>query len=235
MIYHKIISNKPLDLAPVTEEWFAWYHTRLMCSECGLPRRGWALNPKPIQIRLTQEPKRTIHGLEAGPSCELVHESLALLLLPFVPSAVLHEVVVVGNSGRLRKKSEYIAATAPRDDQVDPNRGPYCRHDLCPGCEIALNYNFRSYNGILQRYAKGRRVFMDAYGSFFVDAELADKIRSNKRFTDVRFIEYETIPEPLDGDVLPGDPEWSGKFVKRPCPTFEELPKSRKERKKWLT
>jgi hypothetical protein len=53
---------------------------------------------------------------------------------------------------------------------------------------------------------------MDEAGALFLEASLADELKLKKKFADVKLDRYPVIPRALDGDVLPGDPGWSGVF-----------------------
>lgn len=52
----------------------------------------------------------------------------------------------------------------------------------------------------------------------YVEEGLVAKLKLPERFKDLKLKRVRVVPEPLDGDVLPGDPGWTGRFKEQPLP-----------------
>ena len=89
---------------------------------------------------------------------------------------------------------------------------------------------------ILERDLDARWLYLDAYGSLFADARLIAEENIKERFPNpkLRMYPVPVVPEPLDGEVLPGDPGWDGVFKKTPLPIPPKTPPVRGSGHLWL-
>jgi len=87
---------------------------------------------------------------------------------------------------------------------------------MCSGCGRIKNMMAWARGAIVEISLDHRRVYQDLSGWVYIDPILAKDLDLKSRFPDLKLIRYDVIPEPLDGDVLPGDPGWDGVF--RPNP-----------------
>ena len=85
----------------------------------------------------------------------------------------------------------------------------------------------------MKRYLDDRLVYLDGHGALYVDDALAKSLRLRERFPDLRLYRFDVIPEPLDGDVMPGDPGWDGVF--REQRSMPEPPKVDPPRGRWTS
>jgi hypothetical protein len=121
--------------------------------------------------------------------------------------------------GRTPQETEYLSVYTPPALTLEAHRGKYCRHNRCKGCGTIGNKVFWASGAVLRRYLDSRGVYQDVYGGIYVRRVLAESLELERRFPDLKLYKVPIIDEPLDGDVLPGDPAWNGRFKERPIPT----------------
>lgn len=207
----------------------AWeeYRRNFKCSVCFSPRPEWDEQLTPIHVVVDQEPRGCVVGVAYG--AQLIHRELYDNLSSYIRGAVVTDARTQGPSGATRE-IPYVACWVPRHLALEAERGQYCRHAQCRGCGRFGNKVGWASGAIVRRYLDDRRVYFDDLGNLLVESALLDQLNLRARFPDLRPYRVEVIPEPLDGDVLPGDPGWTGVFVERPLP---DVPKDEPKPGRW--
>jgi len=204
-----VLTSKDDCVVKDDDGWRRWYEQSLKCSHCGWPGREWMANPTPIDCVVAEMPRGSVAS--AG-GADLVSIPLWNSLRPYFPDCLLGECRVAGSS----TASGYMTWCVAPTKALDAHRGPNCRHEMCPGCGRIRNMMAWARGAVVERYIDQRRVYEDLSGRAYIDPALAEELDLKGRFPDLKLIPYEVIPEPLDQDILPGDPGWDGTF--RPNP-----------------
>lgn len=102
------------------------------------------------------------------------------------------------------------------EDELEVQRGYYSRHSPCLVCGRLRPANGWAHPVILERYLDNRWAYL--YDDPYVDERLIETESLRERFPTLRFYPVPVVPEPLDGQTLPGDPGWTGAFKKLPIP-----------------
>jgi hypothetical protein len=114
--------------------------------------------------------------------------------------------------------SSHETCYVTRDRELLVSRGKNCRHRQCRYCKRFLNRIGWAKDAVVDRYLDDRLVYQDDTGWMYVEEGLVAKLKLPERFKDLKLKRVRVVPEPLDGDVLPGDPGWTGRFKEQPLP-----------------
>lgn len=198
------------------------YHGRFACECYGL-NAAWKANPVPIDIELKRPPKGTIAPVAMSDFCVL-RADLADALAPFLPG-MLRGRVTFRNFRPPADHPGWVTCFPGSGRGVETYRGPYCRHVRCP-------WECGSMGGNLVGWARGaivRRDIGDQLAFFgrvaeaiYVRDTVIEEARLRERFPDLSPYEFPVVDEPLDGEVLPGDPDWDGVFRPTEMPALPD-------------
>lgn len=123
----------------------------------------------------------------------------------------------VSASGQPVLSSTHETCYVPIGRELLATRGTDCRHHRCKVCKRFLNKVGWAKGAIVASYLDDRQVYQNGH-DMFIDSRLANKLQLLSRFDDLRLKRVIVVKEPLDGDVLPGDAQWKGRFKERPLP-----------------
>ncbi|MBX3110323.1 MAG: hypothetical protein KF743_14170 [Fimbriimonadaceae bacterium] len=201
---------------PAWEEEHWLYHR---CPECSLWRDD--VRQTAIDTILVREPKWLIAttGL-----FDVVYKPLADVVLPY-GKGVLSGTCRLGRTGKLLK--DWVTIYSRREDMLVTQRGRYARHRQCPECGAMVQKNGWAHPAVVERDLGKRWLYLDRGSLLFADVRLVEKERLAERFPKLKFYPIPVLAESLSGEVLPGDPEWTGTFKELRLPT---PPKSKPEK-----
>lgn len=185
------------------------YEAEIGCPQCHMPRAEWDAEPFPIDMDVTSKPQGCVDNVPGYP--RLFHEELFNILKPYLRGNTVGTVRAVNEYGELRVVP-YVTSFAPRKLLLETERGRYCRHFRCRICGWFGQRIGWASGGIVERYLDDRLVYHNTDGDLFVDELVIEKLDLRRRIPDIKLYRYDVIPEPLDGDILPGDPGWTGEF-----------------------
>jgi hypothetical protein len=193
----------------------AWWNTvgkRLVCPQSSHLGHAWRRRPVPIDIVVAEPPRGAICGffdLDVG----LMHEALYAALKPHMTGVCIGAVVLGTADGRTAA-CDYVSIAVPPESAIDPFRHKGFGHRACRKCGNIRSDNWSKY-GIAFTSLRGRQVLHASNASWFIDEALVKKLRLRQRFPDLALDRAATIPEPLDGYILPEDDDWTGKLERR--------------------
>lgn len=168
------------------------------------------IKTKPLNVEIINRPRTSV--VDIG-----LHEALGVckdlwkILGAHLPEAVVGTVTTVPPA--TQPAQAYQTFWMPAERRIDINRGEDSWHALCPECGSIAPQNFNDKEAVLFRSLDDRLVYMSNRNYLLLDGDLIDKLELRKKFPDLRFRRIRIVDEPLDGDVLPGDPGWTGKFT----------------------
>jgi len=202
------VYSRTYESAQEHSDWWARYQRDVKCAACAYPGPQWRISPSPIAVAINRWPAGSI----TGGTKSLLHfldERLAGLLRPFAPDVLDDKAYYVGTA--TTSWQPYRCWVTPPSRTVDPFRGIRCCHIPCRGCGRFMSGSHADW-AIVATSLDSRLVYQSDEGTCFVDDELVHKLSLRTTFPDLKFVRIPIIPEPLDGDVLPGDRGWTGVF-----------------------
>jgi hypothetical protein len=202
--------SKRDDVVKATPTWATQYRSEIACpmfsSHLG---SAWRLRPRPIDVELERDPRGSIAGIFRS-SVGLLREDLYEVLEPFLCDVLIGHVSIAGVAHGSRK-SEYVSVVVKPERAINPYRGARVARRRCPECGFIENMSMADEaEGIVEYVLNERLIYGDDGSLLYVDGQLIKKLDLGGRFPDLRFIRYQVISTPLDGDVLPGDTNWNG-------------------------
>lgn len=200
------------------------------CAQCEVPNYKWDRHPSPIDISVTSNPVGCTATVAYGP--KISASRLVQMLRPFMAEVQVGKVYVE-STPKSRVLSDYVTCIVTRKNRLEAFRGRYCRHGQCKMCGLFINKVGWASGAIVARYLDDRRVYTDDSDNMYIDPLLADELHLSDHFPDLRFYRVDIIPEPLDGDILPGDPGWNGTFMERPLPDLPPEGAGKPKRGRW--
>ena len=133
------------------------------------------------------------------------------ILQPYFPPHVIGRLQIKDSS--IQNINSYITVYCNHEHFIDYYRGAGSLHNQCPKCR-GIHYLDASIRQAIVGYSLGEAmVFTDDGLTLSIDGDLILKLRLKERFPELRFRRIPVIANPMDDDILPGDPEWSGTFV----------------------
>jgi hypothetical protein len=210
-LMYLIDSFPEADVELEDEQWYLEHRAKTRCKGCSRWRPGVPYSP--IHILLRKKPQTLI---DAGSAMyEVMHRPLAETLVSYGRGVVLG-TVRMARTGELF--DDWATIYGKRESELIADRGRYSRLRQCKNCGAFVRLNGWAHYVIVERYLDSRWLYLDGATNFFVDARLIAEENLKERFPTLRFYPIPVVPEPLDGQVLPGDPGWSGEFKQLPIP-----------------
>jgi hypothetical protein len=220
MKYFKLLSTVD-DVLEFTSDGESEFLAAAGCKVCWWPSARWRRHPWPVDVAIKRAPRGPIARVVVFPT--VLRADLAELLRPYLPEA-LWGSVHVERPHRSEPAGSWLTCVPDRNINLYSDRGTYCRHVICVGgCGGVGNLIGWASGAIVRRDIGGRLCFFDHDCSIFIADELIEKLQLRRRFPDLLFYEYDVVEEPLDGEILPGDPGWDGVFRPRPRPRVPNL------------
>lgn len=208
------------ELLSLTNDCDAIYQDLHACEGCGGLGANWRASPVAIDLVLRRPPKGSIAAVGGCGLC-ILRADLAGILAPYF-SDLLCGRVKFRNHTPDRKHPGWVGCFPSSGKGIETYRGPYCRHVFCTsGCGGDGNQIGWARGAIVRKDIGKQRAF---FGEVARDVYITDDVLSDTdllaRFPDLRPYEFPVVDKPLDGEVLPGDPEWDGVFRPAPPPEF---------------
>lgn len=192
---------------------------RYLCPGSGCVELGqhWHLAPSPVNITIEIESPCAWVDTVSDINIDLLHKDLFETIRPYCTDLVVGTVSLT-TSGC---PSSYVSVTATNANRVRSDRGRHCRHAQFPCCKVWRNEIGWASGAIVERELGGRGVCIGHNGNVLIESSLAKQLELSKLFPRLWLYRIDVVEKPLDGEVLPGDPEWDGVFRPAPPP---ELP-----------
>jgi hypothetical protein len=208
----RILDLTPASLAVVKE--------RYSCSDCWHLSRQWHQRPEPINLVVHNISTAWVESI-SDLAVIALDATLVDTLYPFCRNLIFGTVYVDDDISR-PTKTRFVTVAAAAQDRIQSDRGRYCRHYRYECCGVFVNTIGWASGAIVQRTLDDRLVYVDQDGMVLVADLLVRELELRKRFPRLWLYRVDVVPEPLDGEVLPGDPGWDGTF--RPAPPPEMPP-----------
>lgn len=205
-----LMQTHPGAIADVDDAWYERNQAEHLCSGCNRWRVGVPFRPVDVVLRRAPRAVLATTGL-----FEVAERSLAEILHQYGRGVVLGAVRVGRGENLL---PGWRTVSVPREAWLEDNRGRYSRHSQCRVCGTIVIRNGWSHPVIVERYLDTHLAYLNKSGAPYVDQRLIDLESLCERFPTLRFYPVPVVPEPLDGEVLPGDPGWTGTLIKIPLP-----------------
>ena len=208
------------DLLELTADSEREYRRRFACKQCFGLSKEWRANPTPIDIELRRPPKGSIAAVADSGLCVL-RTDLADALSAFLPG-LMQGRVAFHKYTPPKSHPGWVTCFPDTGSDIDTYRGPYCRHVICVGgCGGIGNLIGWARGAVLRRDIGDKLAFFGQVATYiYVQDSVLEQAKLRERFPDLRPYEFPVVDEPLDGEVLPGDPEWDGVFRPAPPPEF---------------
>ena len=224
--YYELDDRRAL-IPPLVSSSLREAQERYLCpgSGCGELGQHWHLAPSPVNITIEMESSCAWVDTVADINIDLLHKDLYETIRPYCSDVVVGTVSL----RTLSNCSSYISITAANAHRVRSDRGRHCRHAQFPCCKVWRNEIGWASGAIVERDLDGRPVCIGHNGNVLVESSLAKRLELSKRFPRLWLYRIDVVEKPLDGEVLPGDPEWDGVFRPAPPPQLpgEELKRGR--------
>lgn len=191
----------------------AWEDRHILETRCPLCRSWREDAPHaPINAVLTARPRwlMSTTGL-----FKVVSRDLAATIVPYGRGIVLGTTRLAKNGELLE---DLVTMYGTPEDELEVDRGRYSRHDQRRACKHIKRRNGWAHYVIVNKYLDERWLYLNRYDELFVDGRLIERENLRERFPKLRCYPIPIVPEPLDGEILPGDPGWTGTLVKTPLP-----------------
>lgn len=203
------VRSKHDELVTAKTAWMKSFRRRVACADGAIhPGKAWRKRPVPIDVVLADQPRGSVAGV-FGVQITVVSLELYKVLRPHLEDILVGQVTCPGTV----KGKSFVSLVVLPERAIDPYRGAAAVHTQCPHCGLisseVMNDNAE---GIAECVLDQRQIYADHGSKLFVDEHLVRSARLRERFPDLRFQRWPVVPRPLDGDVLPGDPEWDGVF-----------------------
>lgn len=187
----------------------------------------WSKNPQPIDIEVEREPGASQSDAVSGFSLTLLDAAVVDVLAPYCRHIYFGSVTTAGPSGQ-PVPTRFVTVAAPKQHRIQSTRGRFCRHFITDCCGVAFNEIGWASEPIVERTLDDRLVYIDQSGWVLVADELVERLELKRRFPKLWLYRVDVVTEPLDGEVLPGDPGYKGVFIPNPNPPV--LPKGKPRR-----
>lgn len=209
------IVNQERTLSPESREWLV---SAVKCPSCYMCSREWSDSRKPINVTAVKAP--TACTLLLGVDIRVWRAELVEILRPHLSKmdAVVGRCESLQSRDRSGKNAEYFTIYCPVERVTDMSRGKFCRHKRCPDCGRFYNKVLWARGGVLKDEVEGRHLIMSCTDEVYVSDWLRKRIAEMCSLKDVRFEPVRLLKKALDGDTIPGDVGWGGKFRERPTP-----------------
>lgn len=195
------------------------YREKHACEQCYGLGAAWRAHPVAIDFDLLGAPRGPI-AVIGGCDASVIRADLARALAPHLPRPLFGRVDLK-KPRATDVPGRWVTCVAGEGRGIDTERGPYCRHVFCATCGAGGNCVGWARGAILHRDIIGRSAFFsNGLRDILVTDALINELDLKRRFPDLRFREFPVVEGPLDGQVLPGDPEWDGIFRPRPKPSL---------------
>lgn len=206
------------------------YRAAHACKQCRSASAAWRAHPVALDVEVIKAPRGPISTIGGGCFASVLRADLARVLAPHLPRPLFGKVAVrkptaTDHPGR------WVSCVPGEGRGIDVERGLYCCHVFCKlACGNSGNWIGWASGAVVRRTIGDRLAFFSNRLDIFVTDALVEKLDLKKKFPDLRYYEYDVVEEPLDGEVLPGDPGWDGVFRPKPPPEFPEGMEPRKGR-----
>lgn len=179
-------------------------------SHCPDLKKAFRARGKPLDVEIIHRPRTSTINIGMAEAFG-IRNDLWTLLKPHLSTAIVGTVklALAGKKAGL----PYVTVYLPGQLRIDVNRGEDAWHTQCPECKMITPENFSDKKTAVSYTLDDRLVYFSTRDYLLLDGELVDQLDLRRRFPDLRFRRIRIVDEPLDGDVLPGDPGWTGKFT----------------------
>jgi hypothetical protein len=208
------VRSKLDDTVDASPQWLSLFNSNIACSDpkhygVGFGRR-WIRHPQPINITLVREPAGSVAAAGMSP-ITLMHNKLYNKISAFCDHMLIGTVIVQDQVTGKKRSCEYVTIVSRPSEWIDEYRGPDGLHWECPTCKTIIALRMGD-SGTPESKLNNNLVHQSQDGALYFDAELIKGLSIDANFRDLIFIREPLLKKPLDGDVLPGDPEWDGVF-----------------------
>lgn len=221
------LDDRRCQILQLTDECQAVVRDRYKCPGrgCWHLSQRWHESPEPIDLIVKHvHTTALVEGIE-GLGVIVLDMKLMDSLGPYCREMVVGRVYVDRGSAA-PALTRFVTLTAPLRRRIQSDRGRFCRHSHYECCPVFVNTIGWASGAIVERTLDDRGVYIDQSGHVLVDRELAEQLKLRARFSGLWLYRVDVVPEPLDGEVLPGDPGWDGVFRPGPPPVMpERMPK----------
>jgi hypothetical protein len=204
------VESLPKAIAHTVEAWEEEFMADHLCPGCNRWRQDVPYAPVDALLRRVPRSLLSTTGL-----FKVLSQPLAKILEQYGRGLVFGSVRLAPGGDVL---PNWRTAYSTRETWLEEQRGRYSRHRQCRVCNTIVYCNGWAHPVIVERYLDDRWVYLNLSADVFVDERLIESESLRDRFPTLRFYPVPVVPEPLDGEVLPGDPGWTGVFTKLPLP-----------------
>ncbi len=197
------------DIVRAEKTWMKSIGKSLACPGRTHLGRQWREQPTAVDVRLRREPKG-VRAFCFDIDVSFLRRDLYKALRSHLKGVLVGKVLIAPETGAAASKSAYVSIVVPPGIAIDPYRGRECQHVQCRRCGEIRSTNWT--DSVAATSLAGRRLWPLEGGGLYIDSGLVEELDLARRFRDLLFLRVKVIPEPLDGDILPGDPGWDGTF-----------------------
>ncbi|MBY0111966.1 MAG: hypothetical protein K2Y21_04030 [Phycisphaerales bacterium] len=178
---------------------------------CTMSSAQFNRNRKPLNVEVIERPTTSVVSLGMAEGLALRNDFFKAIK-PQLKEMITGKVWHIDDAGK-RTRLPYVTIWTPPENRIDINRGEWSRHNICPLCGVISPLNYNDKEAVLTRSLDDRMVYLSMRESLLMDLRLMENLDLKVRFPDLRALRIQVLDEPRDGDVLPGDPGWTGEFV----------------------
>lgn len=203
-----LVESRRDDIAEPTERWSDEHIRDTRCPGCHRWREEVPWKAVDVELeRLPQSPLVT-SGL-----FQVADAGFAALIARHARGVAVGEVRLRGDLGPL---PDWRTIKCHRDQWLETDRGRFSVHNQCHRCGYVRAAVGWAHPVVVERSLDGSLAYLNSCDSLFVEPEFVSREVLDAAYPGLRFIPVPVVAEPLDNDVLPGDPLWTGTFTPRP-------------------
>lgn len=217
----KMYFVQPAQPRPVlfTPAYKSFYESKIRCpgqycgylgqtNYCSSLDKEFLKSRTPLNVELETLPRGAFIYVDLCSAC-IVRTDLLDALQPYLSSPILGNVKVARGN---KTDTGYTSIYSPPEHWIDMHRAAHAMHNQCPTCHRIHNVNHSVSYCAVEYSLDERLVYTEDGITYVFDERLITERKLRERFPDLQFRHIPIIPRPLDNDVLPGDPDWSGAF-----------------------
>jgi len=203
------LDSKPDAPVDVEDEWYVRHMEETRRPQCSAWRAEVPFQA--VHAVVLKHPRSIIIS---SLICEMIFTPLAEILLPYNKHIEIGTIRLRNGKGL----ADWVTINYPPGLWLEAQRGRYSRHDKCRGCGRLKSTVGWAHPVIVERYLDEGWLFLDSVECFYADARLVEREELRERLPTIRCYPIPIVPEPLDGETLPGDKGWKCVFRKRRAP-----------------
>jgi hypothetical protein len=178
----------------------------------------WHEQPAPIHVIVNSLPSKLVSMTDVIIDLTILHKDVLEVLAQHCQGICCGNVILDSKTTE-PQTTHFVTVAMPKRYRIQSDRGRNCRHKYFACCGVFSNHIGWAKGAIVERTLDDRQVYVDQDGWILVADKLVEDLALKERFPSLWLEPIPVVPEPLDGESLPGDPDWDG-VLRRKYPAY---------------